>query len=121
MTVTCEHFLYALFPDVGIKLVKTPNLWRLINSTTMQFLQHLGDHVQDATTVQMWFADLKLVTVSYLKPVTDQHGRKGVWNHTILISIDDYLQISQPSTLLSPHLIRSLAAPPQQLTPIQVS
>jgi hypothetical protein len=118
--VTCEHFLHALFPDVGIKLLKSPRLWQLVDTPLQTYLQHLADHATEPTVIQMWFPDRNLISVSYVKPVTDQHGRQGTWNHTIIVKIDEFLQISQPSTILSPFLIRSLDAPPQVFPPIEV-
>jgi hypothetical protein len=120
IVVRCEHFIYGLFPNIGYRLIATPRLPHLICASTFTTLKNLGMHADSKVTFQIYWEAERVISVSTVRPMTDVHGRKGVWNHTILISLDDYLKLTQPHTILAPFSIAPLNDPPRTLSPLVV-
>jgi hypothetical protein len=116
--IQCEHFIYALFNE-GYKLHATPNLKKLLNDDNLKYLCHIGDKTKQETVVQVWFPTENLLSVSSIHQTSDKYGRKGIWNHTILVSAEDYFQLTQPSTIFKPYFLKELPAE-LPLTAIQI-
>jgi hypothetical protein len=114
-----EHFIYGLEKKNGIQIYKSKGVTALIGDNHLQFLCHVGDNVAEETYFQIWLpGDKPVLAVSRVHPVKDEYGRKGVWNHTILIDFNDYLQLTQPQSLFSPYFIRALDES-KNYTPLQ--
>ena len=120
--IQCEHFVYGIFPKVGYKLVKTSKADKLLSEENFQGVMDLGKQIKKEGIVELWFPTEKTLTATYLCPSSDEYGRNGMWNHTILISIGDYLKLKPPelSGIFNPHFIRNLSVPPKRLEPIQI-
>ena len=116
-----DHFIYALFNRVGYKLLKTDGVSKQVCDATLHYLQNVGAHVKSEAYIQVYWPNENVLSVSLVKPVTDEFGREGVWNHTILVPIGAYLQFTQPSRLLSAHFIHGLDDPSITLHPIVVT
>jgi len=117
--IRCEHLIYALIEGIGYKLYQTPNASKLLSKQNLQYLYHVGDNAEQEVYLQIWFPTENVLAVTYIRPVRDEYTRDGVWNHTILLPITDYLQLSQPITVLAPHFIREFAGEPlNHLEPI---
>ena len=118
--ISCDHFVYALFDGIGYKLIKTRNVVRILGDRNVSYLAHLGDRLDGDAYIQIWWPTEKAVTVSYVSPRHDEYGRKGVWNHTIILPIHDFLRLSQPATMLKAHFLPRLDVPPTSLSQIQI-
>lgn len=117
--VRCEHFIYALFPT-GYKLLRSPGLDKVLSKRNLSYLCHISDRREEEATIQIWFPDEKILSISSIHPVADQYGRHGLWNHTIIISIDDYIQLTQPSNIFKPYFISKLPDPNTALKPLLI-
>jgi len=109
-----EHFIYALIND-GYKLAKSPGAEKLLSEDNFQVVCHIGDKMAEPTQVQMWFPTENVYALSLIEPTNDKFGRRGTWNHTILIKLGDFL----PS-LMSQFLIHKTEKLPKKLEPIKV-
>lgn len=87
----CEHFVYAPFNGVGYKLIKSSGVDNLITRKSLRHLKQLSG----ASPVQTWLPE-KVVAISYLARRKDDHGRDAVYNHTILVGIEDYFRLNPP-------------------------
>jgi len=87
--IACEHFIYAMFPKQGYKLIKSRGLSTHVSTDNLYFLRSLGNNIYEETCLQVYFPKERVFAVSYLKPTTDTYGRRGVWNHTIIVPSND--------------------------------
>jgi hypothetical protein len=108
-----EHFIYALFEGYGIKLIKSPGLNELLNGELIDYLCKL-----ERDKEILW--PNGVITVSRVHPAHDEHGRDGVWNHTIALRLMDFLAHVQPNKILSDMFIDGLEKPPKMLKPLKV-
>lgn len=109
-----EQFIYGMFKDYGIKLIKSPGLNDLLNGDIIDYLCNLkaGDYSN------LW--PNGTITVTRVTKTNDEYGRDGVWNHTVVMRLMDYLAYMQPAKMLSRHFISVLDKPPSQLKQITV-
>ena len=118
--IQCEHFIYALFNNRGYRLIKSAGVDGLVDDDNLYFLCHIGDNTPEPVTIQLRLPNEDLLAVSHVAPTEDEYGRRGVWNHTILIKLNDYLQLTQPSTMLQPYFINQTKEPPYELNPLTI-
>jgi hypothetical protein len=114
-----EQFIYGLFPGYGIRLVKSAGLTELLNGEVMDYLCQLGMRQHGKTEYSNLWPN-GVVTVTKVRPASDEYGRSGVWNHTIAFRIVDLLAYVQPTKLLEPHFVERLEKPPQSLPSLDV-
>ena len=116
----CEQFIYGLFPDAGYKTVKTNGVDELLTKQSFNQLKALRlNHDEQETVIQMHFASEDLITVTYLKRTTDNYGRAGIINHTIIMRTSDYLSRFPPKHIVENYFIQTLNSPPN-LKPIAI-
>ena len=122
MTIA-EHFIYGLFNKSGYKLYKSPLVDKLLNEKSIYQLCHIGDKLEGNAVIQLWWPTEHVISVSNIVPMQkDQYNRKGVWNHTILLRIEDYFQLAKPAGLLAPFLLSPFSeAPKTPLKPLEVN
>lgn len=115
----CEQILYALFNGVGYKTIQTSNVDNLI---TEQNLDRLKTLKASSQTHVHWLETEKIVALSQVHLTHDEYGRKGVWNHTILLNITDYISYTQtrPAQTLDTYFLKALPSPKTKLEPIQI-
>lgn len=118
--ILCEHFIYALFNVGAYRLIKSPDAEKLLSEENFSRLCHLTDKIQKPEEQAQWFPDENVLAISFLRPTTDEYGRKGGWNHTILIKVVDYCVLTDPVALFRRHFIREFGNPPEMLQPLQV-
>jgi len=120
---TVEHFIYALFNKSGYKWFKSPFVDKLLNAKSLYQLCHIGDKLEGNAVIQLWWPTEHVISVSNIVPMMrDQYNRKGVWNHTVLLKIEDYFQLAKPSNLLANSLLSPMnEAPTGQLKPLEVT
>lgn len=116
--VHAEQFIYGLFNGTGYRLIKSRGVDKLLSNRQLQYLCHIGDGVSEEAVVQIRLGDI--LSISVVRPVKDTYGRSGVWNHTILMDMNAYLVLSQPSSFLTPYFIRSLDRPVERLDVLQI-
>lgn len=103
-----------MFPEQGYKLIKSRGINTLLSSENMALLRSLGNNIHKEQCFRVYFPNNDVFAISFLRPTVDRFGRKGSWNHTILIPTDAL------TTLLHPHFIHNLDAPPISLEPIMI-
>jgi len=119
--VFCEHFVYALTNgSSGYQFVKSPKAEKLLSEENFLKLLHIGDNITQACTIPQWFPTEDILTFSHIIPVSDEHGRKGVWNHTIMIRFYDFYNLLQPEPIFDKHFISKVDRLPKSLEPLQV-
>jgi len=112
--ICCEHFIYALTQNNGYVLLKSPNVEQMLTTENLNYLCHIGDNATEETYIQVRFTNEDLLACSYVKPTQDKYHRNGVWNHTIIIKLKDYLK------LVETHFIPETDKLPEKLEPIKV-
>ena len=117
--ITLEHFIYGYFPGVGYKLIKSPGVDKLLTNSMLNLLCHLGNGTKKEIRIQVWLRNENLVSISLIKPVTDEYGRSCVWNHTILVPIQAFLDRTHPAWI-EPYFIRELNGPSDRLNTLTV-
>jgi len=118
--IRCEHFIYALYNGYGIRLSQSPNVDKMLKEQSLRQIYDLAHNLKEEKIQYLWFPDEQVITASFLKPVTDEHSRKGSYNHTILLTINDYFELSPPSLFLEKYFIKNQDAPPNTLKPLEV-
>jgi len=68
----------------------------------------------------MWFPDQDIITVTYIQNATDSYGRKGVWNHTIIIEITEYLEHASLKEMFADYARDRTREPPAQLDSLTI-
>jgi len=112
--IVCEHFVYASFPRLGHRLIASPNVHDLLSAKSLQYLKDL----RDGSVIQTFLPE-KIVAISYLKLKQDEYCRETLWNHTILVPIQDYLRLNYPNFAES-HFIQELDKIPKSLKPLEI-
>ncbi len=121
-----ENFIVGHFKGFGSTIRKSmgvdekvsPKNWRLLlqlGGGIETQLKNLGqDHLELRTI--LW--DDQLVAYSYLKPTRDEYGRAGIYNHTILVPIQHFIDDCDAATKIAPHFLRDLEQPPKNPLPL---
>ena len=118
--ILLEHFIYALFNDLGYQLVKSPKVDALVNDMNLNYLCHIGDNIHHETVIHSHLSSEDLLAISYVKPVKDKYMRQGIYNHTLLCKTSDYIKLNPP-TMFERYLTKNLVSPPTNpLRPIEV-
>jgi hypothetical protein len=104
-----QHFLYGLFDYAGYQLLKTPLVDQLLTRQHFQELLHIGNYdtkeslhrtyfpqEQVLALHRTYFPQEQVLAYSLCIPRMDSYGRKGVWNHTLLLTFKDYLDMTDP-------------------------
>jgi len=119
-TLLCEHFIYGMFPGYGYRYIRSPQVEQCLESDDLDWLKNLGHNLTSERTVESWFPDNAVYSITFLKPVVDNYGRHASWNHTILLHAKDYIKYTQPLQKCKPLFITELAEPVPMLEPLQI-
>lgn len=116
------HFIHGQFGKDGYRLFKSRDLTQKISEETLIDLSRQGGGLNGEVIRVSYRAKENMIAVSYLRSTNDEISRSGVWNHTILISVEDYLKLTNASKLFESFFIRELKEPPRNpiLEPIEV-
>lgn len=113
--IHCEHFIYGQFNGLGYRTIKSAHLDQIIGSKSLRHLKNL----KGPNPIQTLLPE-QVVAITFLHyDKKDEMGRKTVWNHTIVLSIQDYFKLNPPS-LFEPHFIREMQNPYGTLNPLEV-
>lgn len=118
--IRCEHFIHALFNGYGIRLKQTSKVDKMLSEQNLRRLYELGNRIRKEQIKYLYFPDEQVISASFLKPVQDEHGRRGSYNHTILVPLNDYFSIAPPADMFADSFIKDLKAPPDTLKPLEV-
>jgi len=114
-----QHFVYGLFNGYGYVLVKTDGVDTLLNEKMMQELCALREDRQFLWPPQYPNTE-HIISCSHIEKVEDDFRREGLFNSTILIPLNEYLQYTQPLRLVKPWFTAKSTHPPNKLSPIRV-
>ena len=105
MRMQCEHFVYGLFPE-GYQTYKSRGVTDILTEQSYHNLLALRlPQGQKEATVQMMLPTEDVITISHLQRKVDNYGREGIWNHTIIMRISDYLNVYPPINLVKDQLL----------------
>lgn len=118
--IQCEHFYFGLFNGIGIKLVKTSNVDKLLTQARLNELCHIGDKLRKNADLQNWLQPEGILALSHIEITFDEYNRKGVKNHTVLLDAKDWFDYTQPISIIKTYFLRELNKPPEKLEPIKI-
>ena len=101
--------MYGLFNGRGIRIVKSAGVDRRLSDDSQQRLIHLIEHQTTEALLPMQWPTDNVLTLTRVVPTHDEYGRQGVWSHTIIASVPDFVWTLQP------HLATPAAKPPKTL------
>lgn len=117
--IECEHFVYGPFPNVGYKLIKSSGVDKLLTAERINYLCRLTPNNKQRV-VMAWLKEEDLVSISYIQKTQDDYGRTGVWNHTVLVKVRDFLSMVPPDNFAK-HFIQVTPVPPENpLKPLKI-
>lgn len=108
--ILCEHFIYGH----RLGLIKSSEVEQILTKKSIKHLCNLNG----ISPIQTWLPE-GYVAITYLRKDKDNYGRDTLWNHTILISIQDYFKL-HPPTQFEAYFIKSLSNPPRMLEPLRI-
>lgn len=109
-----EQFLFAMDENGIYQFIKSPGVTSLLSDASLQYLRQK----QHNNNEPYWLPTEQCVAVQYIDHVKDGDNRDGVWNHTLLIPIDEYIRRTGPYKLFSKHFIRKGSPVPATLEPV---
>jgi hypothetical protein len=116
----CEHFLIGYFPGLGQRVTRSSRVNEVLSFESWQHLLRQGGNLDSEIVTVTNLCAEKMMAVSYLRPTVDELGRKGVWNHTVLIPCVDISKAL--AAVLDPLFIKGLIeAPKANLEPLDVN
>lgn len=120
MTATLEHFLFGLFPDEidgkdKIQLYASPGIRGVLSDRNYQILRELQ---QDSSHKHFWLPDEQVVALPHIETVEDSSGRTWTRNHTVVIPIHIYIQLTEPFQTFSSLFTEDLEKPENGLQQI---
>ncbi len=93
-----EHFFFGMV-DEKINMWKSDGVNNLISDQNLQFLRTLSLEDSDR---YFWLPTEQVIALPHIVQVTDKAGRDFIQNHTLLLTIHQYLQLTNPFSLLKP-------------------
>lgn len=111
-----EHFLFALTKEGNYTFIKSHGVNQLISDVNIQYLRQKLQQPKDP----YWLPTEQAVAIQLIDEVKDDYGRTGVWNHTLLIPIDEYIRLTNPYALFSKYFFKKDGEVPIRLEPIEV-
>lgn len=105
-----EQLFCALLPDGEMLFLKTPGV-DVLSDSNIQFLRKPPD--DDGGPY--WLPKEQMVAVQRIERVQDRDGRHEIWNHTLLIPIQEYIMLTNPHRLLAKHFLSKSEYPPTEL------
>jgi len=110
-----EHFLFGLDQQGNYFFYKTDGVNAIITDENLHRLRENKESCEEA----YWLPTEQLVAMQYITSIT-RNGRTGIWNHTQLIPINEYIRDNDPVAKYSRHFIKPNGDIPQHLEPINV-
>ncbi len=110
----CEQFISLLSRLVAA----SPNLEKILSLEELEFLIHLGSMADKPRCLRTIIND-QYAAVSYIVPVNDEYNRKGVYNHTIIVSLKDYFNGTSPTRMFWPYFHKDTENLPRRLSSLK--
>lgn len=117
MTI-CEQFIRGSFNRIGTRFIPSPNLNDILGKKSIRYLKDLSPSQK---LIQTWLPE-GYVAISSVHNATDEYERSTVWNHTIVLSVQDYFKLHEEhdKTLFGRYFVDGLDKPPRSLEPLRV-
>jgi hypothetical protein len=100
-----------------VELAKTNGVNQILSDQNFQFLRDLT--LEDSDTY-LWLPTEQIVALPHITTVQDKDGRTFVQNETFLIPIHDYIQLTNPTKIFSPHFHSNQQSIPEKLEPLEI-
>lgn len=94
--------------------LKSDGVTRLLSDANIQWLRQKKENNKEP----YWLPTEQVVAIQYITK-TVVSDREGIWNHTILIPIDEYIRRTNPYKLFSKYFITENMKAPISLKPIE--
>ena len=91
-----DQFVYGLFNGRGYRIVKSKGVDKRLSDDSLQTLIKRIEAQPGAALLPMHWPTENTLTLTRVVPVTDEYGRQGVWSHTIVASVNDFVWHLQP-------------------------
>ena len=105
--IFCEHFINGYSPKQKRMLfLKSEGLNERLEPDDLAFLLRQGATDGKETVTLTPVCKTKVFALSFLKPTVDEYGRRGVWNHTILVPCSQMIKGLRIDQIFSPFFIR---------------
>jgi len=114
--VKVERFLYGLIGD-KIYLLKTDDVNDILSPKNLEILRNLTEEDSDK---YLWLPTEQLIALPHIIKVSDDNGRTWVQNQTLLITIHDYLQFTDPHHLFKKYFLPRLTHLPEKFEPLEI-
>jgi len=115
-----EHFLYTIFEGDNYDVKESSGVETLLSPDFYLYLQHLGDKAPTETRLHGFFPEEGVITETYIQLFQDRYHRNYVWNHTLIVKIDDYIQFTRPDMLFNKYFIKAYNQVPSSFKPIVI-
>ena len=106
--------MYGLFNGRGYRLVKSSGVDKRLSDDSLQRLIKIIERQKAEAVLPMHWPTENVLTLSHVVPTTDEYGRAGVWCHTVIAPIADFVW------QLQPYLAGPQEKPPKTLEPIDL-
>ena len=117
MTIHIEQILYGNFPEKGFVRRSSPRVNQWLDQTSLAKLLRQG--CNEPTTTWTMLNNNKIAR-SFIKPTRDANGRKTFYNHTIVMKVQDLLEILNADNITEKYLQKNITTPPDRLNSIEV-
>jgi hypothetical protein len=111
-----EHFLFGLDEHGNYFLHKSRGVNNIISDENLHRLRENKPTPNDEI---YYIPSEKLIAIQHVKDVVRKQ-RVGVWNHTLLIPVSEYIRDNDPLTKYSRFFIKEVDDPPSYLEPITI-
>jgi hypothetical protein len=119
--VKCEQVFRGYIKGHGIRYLKTSCVDQILNGDSLKKILEQNVDSDKTLETKTSFPEENVLAVSFLRPITDDYGRKTVWNHTILIELNSFVEEAKPENLVSSLLLRNPDEVPEKLKALEVS
>lgn len=109
-----EQFLYALTQEGRYTLLKSPGISHLVSDMNFHLLRKYPNAEEP-----LWLGTEQIVAVQFVEYPTVAY-RGGLWNHTFLIPLREYIGAVSPHQLLAPYVLHATDPLPLCLHAIQL-
>jgi hypothetical protein len=127
--ISCEHFIYSSLPGRGLTILKSNSfdvpleIRDPFGVTSAYQRKYLEDFKEARSQKNFVLNGRPVIGISYLRNTLDDFSRKGIFNHTIIITQEDYIKLGAHPEILEDKFIKNIDKnfdPTSRLVPIQI-
>ena len=112
--MTIEHFLFGLDEEGNYFFLKTKGVNTVLTDHNLQILRTNKESSEEP----LWLETEQLIAIQDIDEINNG-GRIGMWNHTMLIPVQEYIRANNPYKLYSKYFLKK-GEVPAALKPIEI-